>query len=136
MFDEEQGVENESFIVLSKDRNDDLGTLGFVNEKFRSVQAGQTYNLDLFFLSGETLDTGWGEREFTGAELDDGKRGLVVQLEWSDLREDMRDEESVGFFRGEELVDQFPLNGSAKAISQLDRCLVANVSTGLRDPFE
>ncbi|MGV3555416.1 MAG: hypothetical protein ACO1OD_09180 [Croceibacterium sp.] len=135
VFGEEAGVENESSILLLKERHETSATLGFANEKFRSVQQGQTYDLEITFLTGETLDNGWGERRFTGVQFESGQRGLFANLAWDELRADMRDEEFVGFFLDNELIDNFPLNGSSEAITQFDKCLARTGSGQLADPF-
>jgi hypothetical protein len=68
-------------------------------------------------------------------EYSDGGKGLYVELEYNALIEDIRNEESVSFFKGGKQIDGYPLKGSAAAVRQFERCLADGVRHDVQDPF-
>jgi hypothetical protein len=134
-FDSEGGVSNNSALEISKDRHRPYAVFSLRNDKFRSIVDGRDYQLAITFRTGTRIDSGWGEKSFSGIEYDSGQHGLVTSLEWEPLRADIRAEDSVTFTLGAKVVDSYPLKGSAEAIDQLDKCLRVNLPAGLPDPF-
>jgi hypothetical protein len=135
-FDSEGGIANKSSIAISKRRHETEARLSIDNEKFRSLRSGDTYPISIIFRTGQESDTGWGERTFTAIEYTSGGKGLYVSLAYSDLIQDIREEDSVEFFRGGKQIDGYPLKGSAIAVQQLERCLSDGGRHQVQDPFQ
>lgn len=129
LFTSERGIDNISSVAAVVPWTGDNAILLFQNEKFRSLSSGETYSLEVVFLKGDQLDTGWGLREFV-AEDD----MLRVFLSWADLGPDLRSADTIGFFRDDELIDAYELDGSSRALDQLEVCRKVN-GGGLADPF-
>lgn len=107
--------------------------LAFHNERFKSVKDGQSYSIDIEFMTGDEIDDGWGTREFSGAVHDGGMKTLSTSLDWGSLEADMANEEIVFFSMDGEVIDAFPLKGSRQAVGQLKRCLASGSNPS--DPF-
>ena len=134
-FSSEGGQTNASSLMIGKDRNSDNATLSFSNDRFKSIREGEKYSLLIYFLTGDEVDDGWGEKEFIGLRYPSGQGALTTSLNWRDLSKDISSEETVSFYFGDELADVFPLKGSAQAMRELDKCLGPEGSSTLSDPF-
>lgn len=131
-FHRERGVENASMLVVILRYDGSDPSLGFFNEKFRSIDTGAVYDVTPVFALGDDIDVGWGERTFRGISTD-LMNGLAVQLNWDDLKADLRRSDHLYFMVQGEVADSFPLAGSAVAITQLERCVAT--PSRLADPF-
>ena len=85
-------------------------------------------------MTGEKVDTGWGKQTFYSSVHENGERSLSTILDWSDLRLDIRDAETVVFKMDDKIIDSYPLKSSARAMQELERCLSSAIG-GLDDPF-
>jgi hypothetical protein len=132
-FNEENGRPNKSNFSISVEL-DGSAFLSFSNEKFKSVKNGVEYQIELLFVTGEKVDTGWGKPTFYSTVHEDGVRSLTTPLDWAELRLDIRDEETVAFIMDNKIIDVYRLKSSARAMQELDRCLSSAIG-GLDDPF-
>lgn len=135
-FTTQDGEQNFSAIRLSKNRHQSFATLSFENDLFKSIKPGESYRLQIVFQTGNELDDGWGEKEFFGVVYSSDLKGLVAGLDWKEIANDIKTEEYIAFFLGDNMVDVFPLEGSARAMQELDKCLGSARTARLTDPFE
>lgn len=132
-FNEEEGRPNKSSFSISVEL-DGRALLIFSNEKFKSIEKDEEYQIEILFATGEKVDSGWGKATFYSTVHEDGLRSLSTPLDWAELRLDIRDEETVAFRMDNKIIDVYPLKSSARAMQELDRCLSSAIG-GLDDPF-
>jgi len=132
-FNEEEGRPNNSSFSVSV-YLDGRAFLSFANERFKSVKNDEQYEIEITFVTGQKVDSAWGQRIFYSTLHDDGVRSLTTVLDWADLRLDIRDGETIAFEMDDKIIDVYPLKSSARATQELDRCL-SSATGGLDDPF-
>lgn len=122
-------------LIVNVEPFSDIARISFSSAQFQSVEDGASYAVSVVFLTGEKADRGWGEREFFGVIHDaDGKRGLVTELSWNDLRDDLANEDYLGFVYKGEVAAAFGLGNMRRNLQALDRCL-SSANNNSSDPF-
>ena len=134
-FTSEGGLENESQLMVSKDRHETTGFIAITNEKFRSIVDAKEYSIDIVFRTGEKIDTGWEKMRFQGMITKQGSRSLFGFFQWKELERDMVEEQEVYFLMEGKVFDRYSLSGSRKAFAELNKCLTTGIVRELDDPF-
>lgn len=132
-FANEEGVKNYSWMSVGRSV-DGMAYLAFHNQRFQAIRDNENYDIGITFQTGENYDDGWGIRTFSGSVHEGGMRTLSVNLDWNSLREDIANEDHLYFSMDGETIDYFPLEGSWRAVRQLERCLGTAASQS-SDPF-
>lgn len=131
----EDGLENNSQLMVSKDRHESEGFVAISNEKFRSIVDAKKYSIELVFRTNKKIDTGWGKMDFHGMVTKEGTKALFAFFQWKELERDMIEEHEVYFLMDGEVIDRYLLTGSAKAFNELNKCLSTGIVQKLDDPF-
>lgn len=124
VFDSEDGQSNiSSFVVHAY--GDGNTTIMVMNEKFRSLRAGDQYSVKVFFESdsGTSLDAGY-QQATAFVPTGDAPKGFKFDLPTERILSPLTRYDSVTFYREGRQVDRFSLRGSSGAVSALRRCLM------------
>jgi hypothetical protein len=106
-------------------------SVNLYSQRFRSIVADETYQLQLVFSSDNSAPSVWNNSEWIGA----GGGRLVARLRASDIISDVSRYASLELLRGEAIVGRYRLTDSAVALRDLRSCENAVEADNPIDPF-
>jgi hypothetical protein len=108
--------------------------LRLINDNATSIADGQTVKLRIVFTTGNRLDDGWGEQDFT-IFVSNGTR--VLNSGWfnTEMLDDFAKNDYFIAEFGEKLVSGAKLTDSAAMIAKLRKCSVEAAGLNPKDPF-
>ena len=116
-------------------RKKSLGLFAYFNN-YTSIKEDQEYKVKVYFVRGNDLDDGWGERSAYGFESTTGTKGLSIILPGEVALSDIAKNDHLAFeFKGDP-IGSFNLSNSAAAIAEVRRCARDILSAHPIDPFE
>lgn len=112
-----------------------LVTLLVLNSNATSVAEAQKVNLAVVFTTGERIDDGWGETEFTASVADDGSRMFSSKPFNKQMLDDLAKQEYFMVLNGGKLVAGAKLTESAVMVRKLRECSIQAAGLNAKDPF-
>ena len=105
------------------------------NEKATSVADGQKLKLKIVFTTGEDIDQGWGEQDFTSAVGENGSRMFYSSPFNKQMLDDLAKQEYlIVQYRGR-MVSGAKLEQSAAMVAKLKQCSIEAAGLNKDDPF-
>lgn len=120
----------EEMLFIQFNNVTDSADVVFTSDKGNVLGENDQRNLDIVFLKGGRVDTGWTNIPFKKKKLE--RNGFFAHLNGDDFLTDFAASTKVGFFYKDEPIEVYDLDGSAVAVRKLRECAVRY---GARDPF-